>query len=70
MTRPTISAILPTRNRPRLVVEAAASVLAQRLPPDELLVVEDGSAGEARRALWPLKSCASSIPSVPTPDRS
>ena len=54
MTRPTISAILPTRNRPRLVVEAAASVLAQRLPPDELLVVDDGSAGEARRALGPL----------------
>lgn len=54
MTRPTISAILPTRDRPRLVVEAAASVLAQRLPPDELVVVEDGSAGEARRALGPL----------------
>lgn len=38
----TISAIIPTRNRPDLVCRAVASVLAQTLLPVEVIVVIDG----------------------------
>jgi glycosyltransferase involved in cell wall biosynthesis len=40
---PTVSAIIPTYNRAALLVEAVESALAQRRPPDEILVVDDGS---------------------------
>ncbi len=35
--------IVPTRDRPRLLVQAVASVLAQHHRPSEVLVVDDGS---------------------------
>ncbi|MHC1744128.1 MAG: glycosyltransferase family 2 protein [Syntrophobacteraceae bacterium] len=38
-----ISVIIPTYNRLQLVREALHSVLAQLLPPDEVIVVDDGS---------------------------
>jgi len=44
---PTISVILPTRDRPDLLREAAESVLAQEPPPRELLIVDDGHHDEA-----------------------
>jgi glycosyltransferase involved in cell wall biosynthesis len=40
---PTVSVIIPTYNRGALLVEAVESALAQRRPPDEILVVDDGS---------------------------
>jgi glycosyltransferase involved in cell wall biosynthesis len=40
---PTVSAIIPTFNRAALLVEAVESALAQRRPPDEILVIDDGS---------------------------
>jgi glycosyltransferase involved in cell wall biosynthesis len=48
---PTVSVIIPTRDRPSLLLAAAQSVLDQRLPPTELLVVDDGASGGARTAL-------------------
>ncbi len=40
---PTVAAIIPTRDRAALTERAVASVLAQTRPPDELVVVDDGS---------------------------
>jgi glycosyltransferase involved in cell wall biosynthesis len=40
---PTVSAIIPTYNRAALLVEAVESALTQRRPPDEILVIDDGS---------------------------
>lgn len=38
-----ISAIIPVHNRPDMIVRAIDSVLAQTLPVDEIVVVDDGS---------------------------
>lgn len=38
-----ISVIIPTLNRPALLREAIVSVMAQTLPADEIIVVDDGS---------------------------
>jgi glycosyltransferase involved in cell wall biosynthesis len=52
VTPPTISVIIPTRNRPDYLRAAVASVRAQRHPPAEILVVDDGvGAGEVLRAM-------------------
>jgi GT2 family glycosyltransferase len=45
----TLSAVIPTRNRPEDLVKAVASVLAQTLPPDELLVVDQSPGDESAR---------------------
>jgi len=48
-----ITVIIPTCNRPAYLCEAVASVLAQSLPADEILVVDDGEgAAEALRAAF------------------
>ena len=41
---PTVSVVIPTRDRPRTVVQAIASARAQTLPPVEIWVVDDGTA--------------------------
>ena len=38
-----VTAIIPTYNRSTFLGEALASLLAQTLPPDEIVVVDDGS---------------------------
>ena len=40
----TVSAVVPTRDRAHMVGRAIASVLAQTRPPDELIVIDDGTA--------------------------
>jgi glycosyltransferase involved in cell wall biosynthesis len=58
---PTISVILPTRDRPEYLVEAIRSVSAQQPPPDEVLVVDDGPTRSAAQVLR-LLAAASSAP--------
>ncbi|MCA1661554.1 MAG: glycosyltransferase [Novosphingobium sp.] len=43
VTRPTISVVIPNYNRAGLIGETLANVLAQSLPPAEVIVVDDGS---------------------------
>jgi glycosyltransferase involved in cell wall biosynthesis len=54
-----VSVVIPTRDRPHLLRQALASVRAQTCPPDEVWVIDDGSApavpapseGDARPAV-------------------
>lgn len=48
---PSISVVLPTRNRPALFPRALASVLRQRYERWQLVVVDDGGDGSPARAL-------------------
>jgi len=62
MFNPTISVIIPVYNGERFLAEAIQSVLDQTLPPDEIIVVDDGSTdgsaaivtGMARTSLSPI----------------
>lgn len=51
MSRPSISVIIPTYNRAGIVGEAIESVLGQSHPPDEVIVVDDGSTDDTLRVL-------------------
>ena len=44
-----VAAVVPVYNRPRVVLEALDSVAAQTRPPDQLIVVDDGSSPETAR---------------------
>lgn len=44
----TISAVIPTYNRGHLIQRAIDSVLGQTQPPDEVIIVDDGSADDTR----------------------
>jgi glycosyltransferase involved in cell wall biosynthesis len=43
MARPTISVVIPAYNASGFLAETLRSVLAQTVPPDEVLVIDDGS---------------------------
>ncbi|NDJ84291.1 MAG: glycosyltransferase family 2 protein [Chloroflexi bacterium] len=49
----TFSVIITTHNRPRWLTECLDSILAQWHPPDEVIVVDDGSRTSTHRALHP-----------------
>ncbi len=49
-----VSVVIPTFNQPELVPETVKAVLAQSRPPDECIVVDDGSDRETVEALEPL----------------
>lgn len=46
-----VSAVIPTRNRPQLVIRAVNSVIAQTLTDIEIIVVVDGDDGKTAAAL-------------------
>ena len=48
-----ISVVIPTYNRARLVKRAVDSVLQQSVPPGQVIVVDDGSTDETAEALRP-----------------
>lgn len=48
---PEVSVVIPTKDRPHLIGRAVASALAQRGPSVQVVVVDDGSAPEASRAI-------------------
>ena len=50
---PTISVILPTYNREKLLAEAVSSVLQQTYTDYELIVVDDGSTDDTKAVLQP-----------------
>ncbi|HEY4590097.1 MAG TPA: glycosyltransferase, partial [Thermoanaerobaculia bacterium] len=60
--QPRISAILPVFNGRRFLPDAVRSVLAQTLPPCELIVVDDGSTDSSLEAL-------ENLPPAPFPVR-
>lgn len=47
-SEPRISAVVPTYNRADLISRAVESILAQTRPPDEVIVVDDGSSDDTR----------------------
>ncbi len=47
------SVIIPTHDRPRLIVACVESVLTQTVPPLEIIVIDDGSRSATRRSLAP-----------------
>ncbi len=53
LANPTISVVIPTYNRSALLLTALASVHAQTYEDYEIVVVDDGSADDTRKALEP-----------------
>lgn len=54
--RPRVSVVMPTYNCARWIGEALDSVLAQTLPPAEVIVVDDGSADNTAEVIEPYRA--------------
>ena len=55
MTHPKVSVLLATYNRERFIAESLDSVFAQTLPPNQVIVINDGSTDDTTAALAPFK---------------
>ncbi|MGZ4358260.1 MAG: glycosyltransferase family 2 protein [Gaiellaceae bacterium] len=53
--RPTIAVVIAYYNCAELISEAVASALSQTLPPDEIVICDDGSSDDLARALGDLR---------------
>jgi GT2 family glycosyltransferase len=54
----TVSAVLPTKDRPALLAETVRALLAQSVLPDELIIVDQSATDEGRRAVIALVDAA------------
>jgi GT2 family glycosyltransferase len=54
----TVSAVIPTKNRPALLAETVRALLAQTIVPDEVVVVDQSATDEGRRAVTALVEAA------------
>lgn len=59
----TVSAIVPTKNRARLLADTVTALLAQTVPPDEIIVVDQSPTEEGRRRVCEL------VAAMPAPRR-
>jgi glycosyltransferase involved in cell wall biosynthesis len=59
-----VSTIIPVHNRPALLREAVASVLAQTYRPIEIIIVDDGSTDETGREAEALAEKYSEVHSI------
>lgn len=53
-----VSAIIPSHNRSAWIEEAIRSVISQSRPPDELIIVDDGSTDDTQDKIRPLINTA------------
>src|SRR5579863_7499544 len=63
---PIVSVVVPTRNRPELVVRAVSSALAQTLTRMEVIVVIDGPDEDTARALAEIRDDRLTVIALPS----
>ena len=51
LVAPTVSVVIPTYNRSKMLVEAVESALQQTRPPDEIIVTDDGSTDDTEQVV-------------------